>query len=210
MKRKHIIVILLALALVGCILAFALFYEQGKVQTDATAESAIPTEDPIDVTTEFFNNWLKLEQGTTTEVTLESLLTSPRLNAALQAKLSAAVNDTPDPVLCQTTIPERMGAKLLYAQERNAQVMMLARGLETKSPFQTIVTLAAVDGQWQMTDISCAQGEVAPEKAFDFEREGYLLKAVPPPLNPDQWHLVYEENGKQGHTVPLTVTAESI
>ncbi|NCT02026.1 hypothetical protein GW766_02120, partial [Candidatus Parcubacteria bacterium] len=90
------------------------------------------------------------------------------------------------------------------------QVMVLTRGGEEKSPYQDIVTVAVVDGKWRITEISCAQGEIAPERAYDFEHEGFLLKSVPPPLDPQYWHLVYEENGQLGHTVPLFFSAESI
>jgi hypothetical protein len=209
MKRNHIVAILVVIAVIGIILAFSIF-SGGGTRTEEVVESAIPVDDPIDVTTQYFDDWIAVRQGTTTDETIESLLASPRISDELRAKLTATQNDTPDPVLCQTEIPSRIGAKPLFTEDRSAQVMMLARGLELKSPFQSVVTLAAVDGQWQMTDIVCSQGDVAPIKDFDFEREGFLLKSVPPPLNPDFWHLVYEENGQMGRTVPLTINAESI
>jgi hypothetical protein len=79
----------------------------------------------------------------------------------------------------------------------------LARGLEERSPNVAVVTLGGDTGEWLITDIRCAQGESGPEREFSFDREGHLLKSVPPPLNPDYWHLVFEENGINGHTAPL-------
>ena len=63
--------------------------------------------------------------------------------------------------------------------------------------------MKATNNLWQITDISCATGELPPEREYSFEQNGFLLKNVPPPLNDDYWHLVFEQQGQPGHTVPL-------
>jgi len=40
--------------------------------------------------------------------------------------------------------------------------------------------------------------------------EGNLLKSVPPPYDPNYWHLVYAQNGTLGYVVPLFFSAMSM
>lgn len=210
MKKQHILIALIVLALTLVAAAFMMF-----TGTDNTTQqtSTPPEEDVLDVVSAFYESWLEAIKGTE-GVSKDELLNSPLLSASVRTKVATALDtnepEMQDPVLCQVVPPDRIGGRVLFAQPTEAQVMMLARGLETPSPYQAIVSVIAVNGQWQISDITCSQGETAPQRDYDFEREGFLLKQVPPPLNPDFWHLVYEENGQMGRTVPLTFTENSV
>lgn len=188
----------------------------GEPKEETVVVSEAPQEDVLDVVLEFYNDWLDATVSTTTDIrSLQvELLQRPVINETLRASLLEAQTeqeeDVLDPVLCQPAVPKRVGGKILYLQDTNAQIMILTRGGEEKSPYQAVVSVQAVEGKWQINKINCTQGETAPEREFDFERSGFLLKSVPPPLNPEYWHLVYEENGVLGHTVPLFFSAESI
>jgi hypothetical protein len=204
--KKHLIIIgVVVLVIVGT--AFLLR------TTDREVTQQLPTTDPLDEVIDFYNAWLDAAKATSSDDAFIDVLStpiiSPELKATLQSKLAGATAESADPVLCQVTPPERIGGKMLYQLDTAAQIMMLARGGEEKASDQAIVTLGVDNGNWIITDISCATGEMPPERDFAFEQEGFLLKSVPPPLNPDYWHLVFEQQGVMGHTVPLFFNADS-
>ncbi|HMO78549.1 MAG TPA: hypothetical protein PKA42_03675 [Candidatus Paceibacterota bacterium] len=211
MRKNIIIAALLVLAL---LVIFWLSRSKDGPETDNNnSAQTIPIEDPLDVTNEFYTAWIAAELSTTTNPYEAGLINSALLSTETRTYIENA-STTPlasglHPVLCQMDIPERIGGKTIYHQERAAQILILARGGEVKSPYQAQVDLVAKDGKWQISKITCSQGETGPEREFSFEKEGYLLKSVPPPLDPNYWHLVYEENGVPGHTVPLTFNATS-
>src|SRR5690606_13259273 len=102
-----------------------------------------------------------------------------------------------DPVLCMTELPEGLRTTRVYEQGEAAQFMITST---TKGQLgQAIVSMVAKNGLWQITDISCGNGETGPQGEFSFDRSGFLLKQVPAPLNSENWHLVYEEEGVLGH-----------
>lgn len=171
--------------------------------------------DPIDATLDFYNTWLVAMQSTTSnpyddELHIKSDALSQNIKDKIITTRTNSTSDGLDPILCQMEIPERIGAKVLYQQDSEAQIMVLARGWEEKSPFQAVVTLQGVKDKWIINDINCVTGELPPTREYDFEKEGYLLKSVPPPLDSNYWHLVFEQNGQSGHTVPLFFTANSV
>lgn len=176
----------------------------------AATESAIPENDPIDVALEFYNDWLAAARSTTTNPYDAGLPNDARLSKTVQDYL-VTVNQTDDLdfVMCQTETPTRFVTKAVYTFDREAQILVLARGLPEKSSRQAVVDLVAEDGKWVIAGITCTDGESAPEREFTFEQDGFLLKSVPPPLNPDFWHLVFTERGTPGHTVPLFFSDES-
>lgn len=211
MKKNTLLITLAFVALLALVL---LLIKYNTSDTLLTQSVETTTDDPIDSALEFYNKWLDATLSTTTDPVQAGLLDQPVVSQAVRSYIEAGDitlgTITLNPVFCQNVIPDRFGAKILFATESNAQIIVLARGLEEKSPFQAIVTLEAKDSKWQMSEIKCSQGEVAPEREYDFERAGFILKSVPPPLNSDLWHLVYEENGIMGHTVPLTFTEASV
>lgn len=211
MRNKIIAITGLALLLI-VYLWFNLFKADPEVTNETV--SATPVEDPLDVTIEFYNQWLDSSHSTTTNPKDAGLRDSAFLSSEVRQYITNT-DTTPlannlEPVLCQPSVPERVGGKAIYKQDTEAQVQVFARGSETKSAYQAVVDLKAVEGKWQISQIKCTQGEIAPVREFDFEQEGYLLKSVPPPLDPQYWHLVYENRGEKGHTVPLFFDENSI
>ena len=216
MNNKKIILIGAAvLVLIAAIaLGTSLFRGDSNSTPGEVDGVQIPPDDAFDVAIEFYNEWLALTQSTTTNPFDSGLINSTRLSndvrTVINERRATKVEGDLDAVLCQAAVPERVGGKEIFKSEIKAQVMILARGFETKSPYQAIVDLDAIDGNWQITKIECLQSEVAPVREYDFERSGYLLKSVTAPLNPEYWHLVYEENGIPGHAIPLFFDAESM
>lgn len=190
----------------------AFFMLRGSDSTTVENGPETTTEDPLDVTIDFYNEWLVAVQSTSTTPVDAGLLASPRLSEGVRTKLEATLNNEgmPDPVLCEPVTPERMGGKVLYALPTEAQIQMLPRGNTERTGAQAVVSLVVQNGAWVISDIYCSTGEVGPEREYSFEQEGYLLKSVPEPLNSDYWHLVFEQNGQGGYTAPLFFDAESI
>lgn len=214
MKKQYLIIgILILIVVIGASILMGLV-GGGNVDTkNDVSEVEEVTGDPVDITMEFYKQWLSAVQDPATNPFLLGLTANPVISDEVQAKLEAAREDIGtglDPVLCQSVVPEKIGAKSLSKLDNKAMVMVIARGGDTKSPDQAIVTLDVVKNTWQITDITCASGESAPEQEFAFDKEGFLLKGVPPQLNPSFWYLVFEENGQAGHVAPLTFEATSM
>lgn len=175
-----------------------------------------PTEDPLDVTINFYNDWVAALVSTTTDPYQAGLATSSVLSEEVKAYIEEKRINKKDgdfeAVTCQLTTPPRVGGKEIYKKDTEAQIMILARGQEVKTSNMAIVTLKAKDGLWQISNINCTQGEIAPITAYDFEHSGFLLKqSLPAPFDSQYWHLVYEEvDGQTGYTVRLYFTPESI
>jgi len=176
---------------------------------DAGASATTPTTDPLDAVLAFYTPWLDAVLSTTTDPYQANLNTNDGLSTAVQLYLADSQGGELDPVLCQTEVPEEVRGRELFRTDDEAEVQILSRGLPERSPTFALVRLVAVDGEWQINEIACRSGESGPEREFTFEREGYLLKSVPEPLNDDYWHLVYTENNIPGQTVPLFFDAES-
>jgi hypothetical protein len=214
-NKKIILISAAVLVLIAAIaLSTSLFRGGNSASESESVNGLVPIDDAFDVAIEFYNQWLAETQSTTTNPFDSGLINSTRLSndvrTVISDKRATKVEGDLDAVLCQAAVPERVGGKEIFKSELKAQVMVLARGFETKSPYQAIVDLDAIDGNWQITKIECLQSEVAPVSEYDFERSGYLLKSVVAPLTPGNWHLIYEENGKPGHALPLIFDAESI
>ncbi|MAZ29842.1 hypothetical protein CL655_01000 [bacterium] len=177
--------------------------------TQPAGEQTPPAVDPIDVVLDFYNPWLDARLSTTTNPYDAGLAESSVLGTAAQLYLADNRESEVEPVLCQTVLPERVGAKPLFQQDFSAQVQVLSRGLPEKSPNYAVVSLTAVDGEWQISEIMCQSGESAPEREFSFEQTGQLLKSVPAPYNSEYWHLVFLTPGQPAGVVPLFFSAES-
>ncbi len=209
---KKIIVVVVVVVALGLVATILLTRQAGFSTPTTEVVNQVPIGDPMDATMEFYGPWLAAELSTSSDPQTENLLAHPRLTSELSTGLTSALEDTTlevNPVLCQTSIPPRIGTKLSYRLDTKAEVHVLARGLEDRSTRIAVVTLTAQNGEWVISDITCSNGETAPEREFSFDKEGFLLKNVPPPLNADNWHLVFEENGVMGHTAPLFFSPES-
>ena len=162
--------------------------------------------DVTDTVVNFYEDWLKAAQEPeVADPSLKVLAKSPILSKTLRDRLTEAEKDpgvAPDPVLCQTVIPENISTRRVYENADEAQVLVTSR--DKKVTEQAIVTLAKLNEGWYIDNIECSLGEFMPEREFSFEREGYLLKgSIPTPYDNKNWHLVFEENGKPGHAAPL-------
>lgn len=170
-----------------------------------------PTDDPMDVTMDLYGPWLDGLQATSTEFNKADVLTAAPLTAELRAELQQQTQTQSDldPIICQVEIPERIGTKSVFVNERESQVMVIPRG--KRVPEQALVTLVAIDGQWVISDIACSRGELAPDLEYTFEQSGNLLKqSLQPPLNNDQWHLIYTRDGVAGNAIPLLFDTTSV
>lgn len=209
MKKQIIVVVVAALVLAG-IVAVVLTNKNGV--EDVSNQDGIEIIKPLDVTLDFYNAWFTATQATDTDPFTSGLATSLDLTEEMSLRLQKEdvqrASDELDPVLCQLVLPQKIRAKLIFEKDTQAQVLVIAGG--EKLPGQAAVTLVLDDNVWRINDISCSYGESAEVGEFSFEREGNLLKSVPPPLDPQYWHIVFEENGVMGHTAPLFFDAESV
>lgn len=206
--RQKLIVGGVAVGVVVLVVIMAFFLRGGSSAEDAKQE--VSTLPPIDTVLDFYDQWLEAAQSTSTDPYAEGLHETPILGADLRQRLADAegrASGTPDPVLCQAEVPTQISSRPVYEGETEAQVLVRSR--EAGRPDQAVVTLSRLNEGWYISGISCSSGEVAPEREFDFSMEGYLLKSVEPPLDSQYWHLVFEQNGQQGHVVPLYFSAES-
>ncbi len=209
------IVILLSLAL---ILGALIFFIVSNRTSTVTEEVLVYTPgDPLDITLDMANAWRdNVAASSETAISLESFLDTDLFTRAVAADLVARSQDMTrepmiDVLLCQAVIPPRVVGRLIVETPTEAQIMIMARGSEERSPNQTVVTLTGNgEGAWIITGVECTQGEVAPDVEFPFDNEGYLLKSVPPPYQAGDWHVVFEQNGQMGYVAPLTFTSESI
>ena len=176
--------------------------------------SSAPERNAVDVVNEFYGAWLEAVQSTDTDPYQAGLSTDVLLSDSVRTYLVTAQQEegglNRDPVLCVSSVPPRVGARSIFISDTSAEVQVLGRGSEEKTSEYAVVSLTAVDGMWQISDIACMSGETAPEQEFAFDREGFLLKGVPPQMDPDFWYLVYEENGKDGHIAPLAFDTDSV
>lgn len=186
-----------------------------NTRNSANEDEALPelTGDSIDATQDFYSSWLNAAKEQTLETYALTLADDTRISDDVRNYITSAMADAEralDPVLCQAVTPERFGVKPSYEADGKAQLLVLARGLEEPSPNLAVVDLEIIKNQWQITNIACSTGESAPEREFSFERDGFLLKSVPAPLNSDFWHIVYEDGGQMGYTAPLFLDAASM
>lgn len=209
MKRNILLVVVGVLLIILGALLFGYNNSTDVVETNVTR----PAEDPIDAVLDFYNVWHENLLSTSSTMSTEELVAHPRLSDDVRSYITEAMeapDSTADPVLCLETVPPRVGAKIVFVTDSAAQLQVLGRGMPERTSVSAIVDLGVADDQWQITNIRCSTGESAPEREFTFDREGFLLKSVPPPLNSDYWHLVFEEAGVQGHTAPLFFDADSV
>jgi len=203
MKKTKIIGAVVALVV---IVLLVWFFTKGQ------AQQQVSKFDATDTVGNFYGDWLKaIKEPANTDPNQADLASSPILSKALRDRLVKTLKQspaTPDPVLCQTTIPEKTSMRTVYENTDKTQILVMSQ--DKKVTEQALVTLIKYNTGWYIDDIQCSPGEFGPKREFSFEREGYLLKgSIPPPYNSKNWHLVFEENGEAGHVVPLFFDSES-
>ncbi|MEX0930569.1 MAG: DUF3828 domain-containing protein [Candidatus Paceibacterota bacterium] len=206
MRNRARIIAIVTLVLAVGLLAWMFFGGGGLGENQAVEQG-----NPAVIVLDFYDPWLAALQSEDTDPYQSGLAASPILSKELRERLADA-DDRPegevDPVLCQTAVPTGISARPIFTNDEQAQVLVLStqQGLHG----QAVVTLNKLNDGWYIDDIECSSGEVAPDREFSFEMEGYLLKSVPEPLDSRYWHLVFDQNNEQGHTVPLFFDAESV
>jgi len=211
MKKQAIIVLVAISVVLLVVVGWQLFTTGSPVFDPGNDIQIVPTDDPLDIVMELYNPWLTGLRSTSTEFNAADLLVAAPITEALRVRLLSSIDtqSAVDPVLCQAELPDRVGAKSVFTTDTEAQVMIIPRG--KKVPEQALVTMTAVDGQWFISDIVCSRGELAPELEYTFEREGNLLKqSLQPPLDANQWHLIYTRDDVAGNAIPLEFNSESI
>lgn len=203
MKNRNLI-LLAALGLLVLAVIIFVFKQKGNNE-NPEVKQVVRQGEAIDVALDFYNSWLEAAKSTTTNPVESGLDKLDWLGVGVKDYLVKSQTDESDldPVLCQNVLPEKIGAKTVFETPAKAQYIVIARGESADKSKQSIVTLESLDGGWYISDITCGNGETAPEREFTFEKEGYLLKSVPPPLNSNYWHLVYKVDGVDGHTAQL-------
>ena len=205
-NRKNLLIgFLVVMIVVVVFVGWKLSNSSSSTDNDFLSAAIVPVDDPIDVTMSFYTPWLEALLSTTTTPYESDLLSSPLISENLRERLKSEVGVSGlqvDSVLCQVVVPEKIGAKIIYTNGTEAQVMVIPRRSDASE--SALVTLTAIDGKWIISDIICSGGEIAPVREFDFDHEGFLLKqSVVPPLDPNNWHLVFTQNGQHGHTAPI-------
>jgi hypothetical protein len=205
MSKSKLYLIIGAVVVVAVIAAIIAFFTLGP-----SGKQQVATGDPTDIAHDFYSDWLTAAQSTTTNPFKEGLENSPILSTTLKTQINMAHSKGGvDPVICQTTIPEKISTRVVFEATTTTQILVTAAKSVSTSTEQALVTLKALDGGWYIDDISCSAGEFAPQREFSFDNTGYLLKTVPKPLDPKYWYLVFEENGEKGHFAPLFFSASS-
>ncbi len=213
MKYRNLIIVGILALIVIVVLADSIFNDKNtNTGEEDLSNQEVSTEEPFDIVLDFYEQWLEAKLSTTTDPYQLGLESYPILSETLQDKLAGGQADTDsevDPVLCQISIPEKIKVKSVFELENQIQFVVLPARNDVLTG-QAIVTLDKLNEGWYIKDISCSSGESAPEREFSFEKDGYLLKSVPPPLDSQYWHIVFEENGQNGHAAPLFFSEESV
>lgn len=208
-KRK---LILIAVSLVVVAISVFIFMKSG-ITTFNREEKVKAIPDPLDVTLDFYSDWLELQKGTTTNPYESALMTNGVLSEGARNALTEAKGKGGeiDPFFCRKQTPTRIGAKVLFELDNKAEVIILDKTPSSTEAFsQAIVSLTKGDTAWTITNISCSTGEVAPDSEYDFDHEGYLIKSLPAPYKTGEWHLVFEQSGQMGYVAPLLFSTTSI
>lgn len=210
-NKKYIIAGLLGLLVIGVIVALYMkFSAAGPDGSNEMNNQEVSTDEPVDIVLDFYLPWLNAVKSTSTNPYASGLADEKILSAALSARLISTEGHAEtdiDPVLCQTTKPTRVSGRIVSKTDTEARVLVVAKEKELTA--QSVFTLKRFNDGWFIDDILCTPGEFELPREFSFEKEGYLLKSVPPPFDPQYWHIVFEENGELGHVAPLYFDAET-
>ncbi len=191
--------------IIGAVVGIIIIIGLAWYFTKGSSEQQVSTLDAVDTTEKFYQEWLSaVRQPATAIPNLATLAKSSILSKSLRERLVSAQKsgDAMDQVLCQTTVPEEIAMRRVALSDTEVQILVTSKDKNVTN--QALVTLNKLGEGWYVNDIHCSLGEFAPDREFSFEKEGFLLKdSIPSPYNPKNWHLVFEDNGEQGHVVPL-------
>ncbi len=208
-RNKLLPVVLVAVAVV--IIGLIVWFSSGGKGLLTERWTGVAGE-PINITLEFYEAWLEARKVGTDEPFTRGLTQYEQIGPELREKLAAfegqITDESEDPVLCQAVLPSGLRTRPVFIQDEAAQILVTSttRG----QAGQALVSLAAKNGLWRITDISCGNAETGPQGEFSFDKSGFLLKQVPAPLDSNYWHLVFQEAGVLGHAVPLFISNDSV
>ncbi|MBX2866598.1 hypothetical protein KTR10_01395 [Candidatus Kaiserbacteria bacterium] len=162
----------------------------------------------IDVAIEFYTGWLELQGAEGGEDATKAFLKEAPLAESLKQTVKENLSSEVDLIACRPLDEVQLRTQVVFEREDTAQyIMQIAKGELTDG--YAVVDLVGKNGEWQIENITCAYGDVAPERGeFNFDQAGGLLKNVPAPYDANFWHLVYETEGQIG-VVPLHFTEAS-
>ncbi len=169
--------------------------------------------DPRDIVVEYYLDWLDAVNATSSNPTDSGLTEQAFLSndVRMYLKDNLESSNALDPLLCQSIVPDRLATKEIFSTAEKASFLVTGRTAEkTKLLGQAVVSLSNTDGLWVIESVECDMSAMLEDREFTFERQGFLLKSVPEPLNSDFWHLVFVENDIPGHTAPLYFDANSM
>lgn len=208
--KKYVPFLLIAALVLGVVAVWWLFSDDSLKQPDDGRGVA---GEPIDVALGFYEEWLTEVQASSSDPFGKNIHNHQALSQELSDRLWSERESNPeallDPILCQLEPPSGLRTLPIYEQEAAAKFLVMAA--EKGKSGQSVVTLEKTGDLWRVVDITCGSAESDPNQGeFSFDREGFLLKNVPAPLNSEYWHLVFEEDGEMGYTAPLFLDDSSI
>lgn len=207
-NHKKIIVGGLGILVVCILIVAGILYQKAynkkQIENTTSYMQEVSKDNPVDIVLDFYLPWLNAVKSTSTDPYTSGFASEKILSTELSARLMSTkehAETEADPVLCQTTVPERVSGRIVSTQENETRVLVVAK--DTAMTAQSVFTLKRYNDGWFIDNISCTPGEFDTPREFSFEKEGHLLKSVPPPLDPQYWHIVFEDNGVPGHFAPL-------
>lgn len=200
----------LALVAVVVVVGGVVWFNKGGSSKDAGGLESAKYAEPADAVDSFYKQWLDAAKDPSAQPTRAQLVKYPVLTGELSAKLEAALaaNATPDPVLCQSTVPAGITIRNVYVNPDDAEILVTSKDKNVTN--QAVVSLEKTSDSWVINKIECKSGEFAPEREFTFEHEGFLIKnSIPKPYNNKVWHIIFTQDGIPGNAAPLLFDAKS-
>lgn len=190
----------------------AVWYALGGSIITVNKDKERAIEEPLDVVFDFYNELLEDARANGGVRADNRALQSPRLASSTRTNLIEQFADEgtqTDPLLCQTTVPDKIKVRVVHEVPSEVEVMVMSHYASSTPTGFALVKLALNNRNWMIDSITCSQGDVLEEREFSFEQTGQLLKNVPAPLDNNYWHLVFTENRTPGHTAQLTFSSSS-
>ncbi len=200
-KKIGIILVIIAVAVIGAVVMFS--RDGGKTEKwNGVAGTS------LDIALAFHGEWIGLKDAEDKVAATSELLARAPLAESLKTTLAENVNAEVDPVACRAFTEVQSRTQIVFERDDAAQyIMQVAKGELTEG--YAVIDLVGKEGQWQIENIACAQGDIAPETGeFSYTQAGTLLKQVPAPYDAKLWHLIFQDGNQVGIT-PLLFTEKS-
>ena len=207
-KKIMLLVVLILVAVALLVVGYLKVTSTTSSPDGALDGQEVSSDDPLDIVSDFYGEWLDTVRSNSTDPQQLGLAQNPILSQELRTKLTEVSGEEEiDPVLCQNPIPEKVNSKSIFSLPDQEQFIVFSK--DQREAGQAVVTLQGLNDGWFIQDITCSLGESGVEREFTFEFQGNLLKSVPPPYDPNLWHLVYTRDDVPGHAIPLFFNTEN-